>query len=263
MNCSEVYRLLSEGRPPAEVRSLLAPHVDACPRCRQPLEIFAAPLPVPPTLASPRPPVTAVLLQDLRPVKPLPGPLFLFSAIFACIALVCLVWVLLMGIPGYHRLAVTQRLAVFCFSLLLGALLAASLLRLLRPAAPPLHPTVFLIAASLVGYPLLVSLIYPLHPQGNFLGDGLLCLAFGLLTSLLTTSLIWRFIHRGYFRHPILAGACLGGLGGVSGVVALHLVCTDLDLAHILLWHSLVLILSEAAGALGGWLFTRRQHSLP
>jgi hypothetical protein len=50
-------------------------------------------------------------------------------------------------------------------------------------------------------------------------------------------------------------------LGGLAGVGVLELHCTNFQAAHVLVWHTAVVPLSGAAGALVGWTLHLRSGS--
>lgn len=261
MKCADVYQLLSEGKSPTEVRMLAAQHLANCPRCRELLDLFDEPLELPYDEPGRRSHVAAKVLSEVSAARPLASTYRIVLGILGSVALVSFLWFLAMGAPGYEKLDSGRRLALFLYLVVLTGLLAFSLARLARPAArQPLSPFL-LLTASLVGYPLLASLLFPLHPHGDFIAEGLVCLSFGLITAILSSALIWRFVSRGYFRHGVLAGALIGALGGVSALVALHFVCMYHDLGHTLLWHGAVLVSSELIGAAAGWLLSRRARA--
>ena len=47
-------------------------------------------------------------------------------------------------------------------------------------------------------------------------------------------------------------------LGGLTGVTLLELHCTNFEALHVLIWHTLVVPVSGAAGALLGWALRTR-----
>ena len=52
--------------------------------------------------------------------------------------------------------------------------------------------------------------------------------------------------------NPSLTGALIGAFSGVTGVVSLMVSCPNHELAHMAVWHSLVILLAIAAGYLIG-----------
>jgi hypothetical protein len=59
---------------------------------------------------------------------------------------------------------------------------------------------------------------------------------------------------RGLAMRGPSAGIAGGTLAGLAGVTALELHCANFQAPHVLLWHTAVVPVSAAAGALVGWL---------
>lgn len=258
MKCTDIDRMLSEGMSISEVRRRAAPHLAECDRCPRVLELMDSPLPVPRVGAAVEPNIANNILQDLAPTRPLPSTLRLVLLVLASLVGICLLWLLVMGAPGYEMLSEGRRFALFLYAVVLASLSAYTLSRLLRPAATMAIPPSYILGASLVAYPLLASLLFPVVPHEDFVAEGLLCLLFGLITSFLDCAIIWRFVHRGYMRNGFWIGSLVGALGGLTGVVALQFVCTQQERFHTSLWHGLVVAISVAGGGLVGWRLARR-----
>ncbi|MDL5051012.1 NrsF family protein [Oscillatoria amoena NRMC-F 0135] len=256
MKCPEVDRMLSEGVPVAEIRKWASGHLRICERCLQLLDLVDTPLRLPLDVQKPK--LVGRMLENLQPASPLPGSMKIVGMLLGSITVVSLLWVLVMGAPGYEMLSESRRFALLLYAVVLAAVLAYTLARLLRPASPPPLPPALLLIGAVLSYPLLASYMFPLQRQPHFVAEGLLCLLFGLITSFLTSALCWRLISRGYRRNGLWTGATLGALGGLSGLVALQLVCTDQEQLHLSIWHGLVQVLSIGAGGAAGWLLTRR-----
>ncbi|GAB4359200.1 MAG: hypothetical protein OHK0021_03440 [Bryobacter sp.] len=258
MNCTDVDRLLSEGKSISEVRRRAAAHLAECDRCPRMMELMDSPLPVPQVGSNVQPQIARETLRDLMPARPLPSTLRLVLVVLASLVGICLLWVLVMGAPGYEMLSEGRRFALFLYAVVLALLSAYTLSRLLRPTSQMAIPPGYILGASLLAYPLLASLLFPVVPHEDFVAEGLLCLLFGLITSFLDCAIIWRFVHRGYMRNGFWIGSLVGALGGLTGVVALQFVCTQQERFHTSLWHGLVVAISVAGGGVVGWRLARR-----
>jgi hypothetical protein len=60
-------------------------------------------------------------------------------------------------------------------------------------------------------------------------------------------------LRHGFAVNAASAGLVAGTLGGLAGVGMLELHCPNLQAAHILVWHTAVVPVSAALGALLGW----------
>jgi hypothetical protein len=71
----------------------------------------------------------------------------------------------------------------------------------------------------------------------------------------------WVLLRRGFAVNPVAAGLAGGALAGLCGVTMLELHCANFQALHILVWHTAVLPVVAAAGALVAW--TLRDSTLP
>jgi hypothetical protein len=258
MNCSDLDRMISEGLREADLRATAGSHIANCARCQSLLRFMEAPLPLPFDESTRRGAISARLTADLRPAARPLGTFRTVLYVLGTVVAMVTIATLLMGAQGYERLSPDRRLALSLYAFTLLILLALSLAKLLRPASRTAIAPRWLLLAVLLGYPLLASLLFPVLPAPNFVAEGLVCLFFGLITSLLSSFLIWTFTRRGYPLNLVQTGAIIGALSGLIGILALHFVCPDHDARHVALWHGLTGILSIAGGSAAGWLAARR-----
>jgi hypothetical protein len=59
-------------------------------------------------------------------------------------------------------------------------------------------------------------------------------------------------LRRGFAVNFVSAGMVAGTLGGLAGVTLLELHCPNFQAAHILVWHTAVVVVSGGLGALAG-----------
>jgi hypothetical protein len=85
---------------------------------------------------------------------------------------------------------------------------------------------------------------------GNFVAQGIPCLKAGLLHAIPVAIIAWWILRRGFAVNSLAAGVAIGTLSGLAGVAMLELHCPNFETPHILVWHTAVLALSGAAGAL-------------
>ena len=100
------------------------------------------------------------------------------------------------------------------------------------------------------------ALLFRDYQTTHFFSAGIACLLTGLLYALPAAVLAWVVLRRGFAVNPAFAGMAAGTLAGLAGLGMLELHCPNFQLAHVLVWHIAVVLLSGAAGALMG--LTRR-----
>jgi len=70
--------------------------------------------------------------------------------------------------------------------------------------------------------------------------------------------LSWLLLRRGFAVNSVSAGLVGGALAGLCGVTMLELHCVNFEALHVLVWHTAVVPVSAAAGALVGWALRSR-----
>ncbi|MFM5917607.1 MAG: NrsF family protein [Novosphingobium sp.] len=80
--------------------------------------------------------------------------------------------------------------------------------------------------------------------------NGSVCMACGLLLSLITGAALTLWLRRGAPPNPARAGLLVGVAAGASGIFAVSLACPHNDLVHIGLWHGMTVVLAGIAGRL-------------
>jgi hypothetical protein len=96
------------------------------------------------------------------------------------------------------------------------------------------------------------ALVFSDYQTDHFIVAGLACLLTGLLIAIPAALLGWALLRRGYAVNPTAAGLAGGTLAGLCGLVMLELHCANFQALHVLVWHTAVVPVSAAAGALVG-----------
>jgi hypothetical protein len=96
------------------------------------------------------------------------------------------------------------------------------------------------------------ALLFHNYRTEHFISAGIACLLTGLLVSIPAASLSWLLLRRGFAVNSVSAGLVGGALAGLSGVTMLELHCVNFQALHVLVWHTAVVPVSAAAGALVG-----------
>ncbi len=87
----------------------------------------------------------------------------------------------------------------------------------------------------------------------HFVSQGIVCLTAGLLHAIPAGLASWLLLRRGFAVNSVAAGLVAGTLAGLAGVTMLELHCANFEALHVMLWHTAVMPVSAAAGALLGW----------
>ncbi len=82
----------------------------------------------------------------------------------------------------------------------------------------------------------------------NFLHAGLVCLGLGTATAVPAGLLTAIALRRGFAADAGQAGIAGGTLAGLAGVTMLELHCPNFQIAHLLVWHLGVLLVSATLG---------------
>ena len=196
--------------------------------------------------------VQAGILEDLKPVRPLPPPRTLLLASAIVFLSVVAVGALLLGTTGWHVLNMLQRTAVFVTLAASAVLLANSMVRQMAPGSKHAFAPATLPIAILIALTLLIVATFRSQRESAFILGGLACMKNGVLFSVPAAFLLWLILRRGAFLLPKLIGAAAGGLAGLSGLSALEVNCPNLNVFHILVWHVGVVVIGSLGGALVG-----------
>lgn len=260
MDCRSVDQLMDEGRAPLEVVALARKHLSLCPRCQALLYFLLAPGPLPPGVDLRSSKILDLLTRDLKPVAILPRARYFVLGFVGAGAAVAACVCLIRGIASPELALHKARLVLTIYSSALLVILAVSISRLTRPAAPPPLAPRTLVFNAMFGYPVLALLLYWLDSSPSSIEKGAACLCFGLITSALAAAVFWRLIQRGYAFNLVMLGTVLGGVSGAVGTLASEwFCCPDNDKVHFVFWHGMIGLLSTLAGMAAGYLAQRRR----
>jgi hypothetical protein len=196
--------------------------------------------------------ITAGILEDLKPIRPLaPFRILLFGCAFIFASVVA-VGVLLLGMNGWGALSVVQRIAVFLTLAASAALLGISMVRHMSPGSKHIFAPALLLAAIPVALMVVIAASFRAQWEPAFLASGVVCMKNGLAYSMPAACLLGLILRRGAILDPKLIGAVAGGFAGLAGLSVLEINCPNLNTFHILVWHGGVVVISSVGGALLG-----------
>jgi hypothetical protein len=231
-------------------------HIAACEHCFRLMWLFEAGLEV----GSPQPDrckrIQSAMARDLKPVRPLARPVF-YILTFALIVLAVLAAALAPPgtASGWDTLSTGQKVGIFSFLAISGALLTVSLVRQMAPGSKdPISPATLLAGVpAALGF--VIALLFRPQQESEFLAKGAMCFRIGLSYSIPAALALWLVLCRGAMLRPRLTGTVLGGFAGLIGLTILEINCSDMNVYHILVWHGGVVVASSLGGNALGALF--------
>jgi hypothetical protein len=202
-----------------------------------------------------------LIKPSMRPVRPLPPEWLMVVGLVLVSMAVALAGAARAGFSGVAKMNLLERSLVFPTLGLLVCLTAVSFVHQMIPASrlriPPGALPVF---NSVTLFAVFSSLFRDYHID-HFASAGIACLLTGLLHAIPAGLLSWLLLRRGFAVNPASAGLVAGTLGGLAGLGMLELHCPNFEAAHILVWHTAVVPVSAALGALLGWKLRFRARS--
>jgi hypothetical protein len=197
--------------------------------------------------------IRAAIPYPLKPVRPLPAAWVLTSAVILVCAVVGVAGAARAGFYGIERLGLWAALPILIALGLLAWVAGEKLVAEMIPGRRHrLSAGALLFMASAV---LLVifGLSFTDYHTEHFFSAGLTCLLTGLLHAIPAAVLVGLLLRRGFAVNSTSAGLVGGAVAGLAGVTMLELHCANFEALHVLLWHTAVVPVSAAAGAMAGW----------
>ena len=191
--------------------------------------------------------------SSLRPVRPLPPTWVLTGALALICAAVAVAAAARAGFYGIEKLGTWERVLIFTT---LGILVWAAGKEFVRQLIPGsrqrlgVGALLMIVGAALLG---VFALVFRDYRTDHFISAGIACLLTGLLLAIPAALLSWLLLARGFAVNPVAAGLVGGALAGLCGVTMLELHCANFQALHVLVWHTAVVPLSAALGALVAW----------
>jgi hypothetical protein len=192
--------------------------------------------------------------RSLLPVRPLPPAWMLAGGLVVICAAVALAGAARLGLYGIQRMTVWDRaLILSTLGIFVWLAATATVAEIIPGSRRRVSPGTLLGAGSLMLLAVFAVLFrdYQTH---RFVHQGIACLTAGLLHAIPMALASWLLLRRGFAVNPVAAGLVAGTLAGLAGVTMLELHCPNFEALHVMVWHTAVIPVSGAAGALLGWL---------
>ena len=197
--------------------------------------------------------VAASIELPLRAVRPLPPRWLLTCGLVLVCAAVSFAGAARAGFFGFEKMDLLERSLVFSVLLIFAWFAGSGFVREMIPGSRRRVSPGALLGfgcAALLG---VFAYLFRDYQIDHFVSIGIVCLLTGLLHAIPAAFLSWLLLRRGFAVNSISAGLVAGTLGGLAGVGVLELHCPNFEAAHILVWHTAVIPLSGALGALAAW----------
>jgi hypothetical protein len=196
--------------------------------------------------------------SSMRPVRPLPPARLLASGLVLICAAVALAGAARLGFYGIQKLSVLERALIFpTLGILIWLAATICVSEMIPGSRRRVAPGALLGVGSLVLLAVF-AVLFRDYRTDRFVSEGVTCLTAGLLHAIPTALASWLLLRRGFAVNSVAAGLVTGTLAGLAGVTMLELHCANFQAPHVMLWHTAVMPLSGAAGALLAWLLRFR-----
>lgn len=198
------------------------------------------------------------LESSMQPVRPLASTRILSGALVLIAAAVAFIGAARAGFQGVEALSWGQRVVIFATLAPLTWFVAAQAVREWIPGSRGRVASAAILLTVSAALTAVFALLFHDYRTTHFVSAGLACLVTGVLHAIPAGLLVWWLLRRGYAVNAVAAGLVAGVLAGLAGVTMLELHCTNFETLHLLVWHTLVVPVSGAAGAILGWVLRRR-----
>ncbi len=203
---------------------------------------------------------------SLRPVRPLPPNWAITGGLVLVCAVVSCAGAARAGFFGFEKMDLLERLLVFPALILFAWLAGREFVHAMIPGSMRLISPGALLGFGSTALLGVFAFLFRDYRTDHFFSVGIVCLLTGFLHAIPAALLGWLLLRRGFAVNSVSAGLIAGVLGGLAGVGVLELHCPNFQASHVLVWHTAVLPLSGAAGALVAWTLrcrpqTRKQES--
>jgi hypothetical protein len=202
--------------------------------------------------------IAGLLEPSLRPVRPLPRTWVLALGLVLIGAAVALVGAFRAGFYGLEKMDLLERVVIFPALFFVAYAAGTEFVTAMIPGSRRRVSSTNLLAIAVVVLLAVFGLLFRDYHIEHFFSAGILCLVAGVLHAIPVGLLSWLLLRRGFAVNPIAAGLIGGTLAGLAGITLLELHCANFQAFHILVWHTAVVPVSAAFGAVLGRVFRRR-----
>jgi hypothetical protein len=188
--------------------------------------------------------------SSLRPVRPLPPTWVLVTVLVLVCGAVAIAGSARLGLYGIQKMDAAEIALIFPALGILTWLAAMVYAGEMVPGSRHRVSPWMLSAAGSLILIAVFALLFSDYQTERFVPRGVACLTAGLMHAIPAALVGWLLLRRGFAVDRLGAGLALGALAGLAGVSMLELHCPNFEAPHVMLWHTAVLPLSAALGAL-------------
>lgn len=198
--------------------------------------------------------VAEAIGSSMRPVRPLAPAWVLAGGLMLICAAVALAGAARLGLYGIQKLSMMGRVLIFAALAALIWLAATVCVGEMIPGSRRRTAPGFVLAVGSLAPLAVFAFLFRDYRTDHFVSEGMACLTAGLLHAIPAGIASWLLLRRGFAVNSVAAGLVAGTLAGLAGVAMLELHCANFQALHVMLWHTAVIPISGAVGALLGWL---------
>jgi hypothetical protein len=190
---------------------------------------------------------------SMRPARPLPSARVLTAVTILIAAAVAIAGAARLGFLGFDKLNALDRTLIFSVLAIWVWMASAEFVSQMIPGSRHRLTPGTQLTAIIAAMVAVFALLFHDYQTTQFVSAGLACLGAGLLHAIPTALICWLVLRKGFAVNSIAAGLAAGTLGGLAGLAMLELHCPNFEALHIMVWHSAVVPVSGALGALVAW----------
>ena len=201
--------------------------------------------------------VAETIQATLRPVRHLPPKWLLTAGVVLVAASVAVAGAVRAGFLGIAKMDSWQRVLIFSTLFIFVFLAGNEFVDAMIPGSRRRISAGTLLGIGTLTLIGVFALSFRDYQTTHFVSAGVICLVTGLLHAIPAAILSALILRRGFAVRPIPAGSIAGTLAGLAGLGVLELHCSNFQTTHVLVWHTAVVPLSAAGGALCAWVIQR------
>jgi hypothetical protein len=191
--------------------------------------------------------------STMKPVRPLAPTWMLAGGLALLCVAVAVGGAAKAGFHGIEKLSALERGVIFPGLLIFIALAAVSWVSEMIPGSGRVVSAKVLLAGGCAGMLAVFAAVFHDYHAEHFVAAGVVCLMVGLLHAIPAGVICWLVLRRGFAVDAVAAGLAAGTLAGLAGLGMLELHCANLEAAHVMVWHTAVVVVSGMVGAAIGW----------
>jgi hypothetical protein len=201
--------------------------------------------------------IAASVQASLKPVRPLPAPWALAAGLLLIAAAIAIAGAARAGFFGIEQMAPWQRLLIFPALAILAVIASTEFVSAMIPGRARRISSGTLLTIAVAALLAVFAVSFRNYQTTDFVSAGVTCLVVGTLHAVPVALLSWLLLRRGFAVKPVSAGTAAGALAGLAGLGVLELHCNNFQAAHVLVWHTAVVLVSATAGALAAYVLHR------